>query len=136
MPAPAPGDPEPCPKTAPKDGEGSRELWLALLSPFPCPRTGLEEPTPFSDYSMEQGEEGAGMGTPRAPPAPPRSPPQAPSWQHPRSPAIAAGREEQPRILPASDAACCGITAAGPASAGRIGAAALRSLHQQSQPCP
>lgn len=102
---------------------------------IPCPRTGLEHPTPFSDCSTERGEEGEGTGTPGAPPAPPRSPPQAPSRQHPRSPAISAGRVEHPCILPASDTACCSVTATGPAS-GQISAAALRSLHQQNQPCP
>lgn len=77
--------PQVSPSPAPKL---PKRMWRAQGGSIPCPRTGLEDPTPVSDCSTEQG---AGTGTPGAPPVPPRSPPQAPSRQHPRSPAISAG---------------------------------------------
>lgn len=80
--------PQVSPSPAPKL---PKRMGRAQGGSIPCPRTGLEDLTPVSDCSTERGEEGAGTGTPGTPPVPPRSPPQAPSRQHPRSPAISAG---------------------------------------------
>lgn len=65
--------PQVSPSPAPKL---PKRMGRAQGGSIPCPRTGLEDPTPVSDCSTEQG---AGTGTPGALPAPPRSHPKLPA---------------------------------------------------------